>query len=75
MASDNELLIRLGVDTSGADKQLKAIQTELKELNKQINLVNDSTEDYNKSADGLTKRLQLQEKASEAYGTFIVIFR
>ena len=50
MASDNELLIRLGVDTSGADKQLKAIQTELRELNKQINLVNDSTEDYNKSA-------------------------
>ena len=75
MASDNELLIRLGVDASGADKQLKAIQTELRELNKQINLVNDSTEDYNKSAEGLTKQLQLQEKASEAYGTKLKVQR
>ena len=69
MASDNELLIRLGVDTSNANKQLKAIQTELKELNKQINLVDDSTEDFNKSATGLTKQLELQKKASQTYTT------
>lgn len=69
MASDNELLIRLGVDTSGADKQLKAIQTELKELNKQIKLVDDSTEDFNKSSTGLTKQLELQKKASQTYTT------
>ena len=69
MASDNELLIRLGVDTSNADKQLKAIQNELRELNKQIKLVDDSTDDYNKSAEGLAKQLQLQEKAAEAYST------
>ena len=69
MASDNELLIRLGVDASNANKQLKAIQTELKELNKQINLVDDSTEDFNKSATGLTKQLELQKKASQTYTT------
>ena len=69
MASDNELLIRLGVDTSNADKQLKAIQTELRELNKQIKLVDDSTDDFNKSSTGLTKQLELQKKASQTYTT------
>ena len=69
MASDNELLIRLGVDTSGADKQLKALQTELKELNKQIHAVDDSTDDFNKSSTGLTKQLELQKKASQTYTT------
>lgn len=67
MGSDNELLIRLGVDASGANKQLKAIQQELKELNKQIKIVDDSTDDYNKSSEGLTKQLNLQTKAAEAY--------
>ena len=36
MASDNELLIRLGVETSDAKKQISEINKELQSLQKQI---------------------------------------
>ena len=67
--SSNELLIRLGVDTSNADKQLKAIKNELKDLGKLINTVDDATEDYNKSANGLSEKLNLQIRTMKTYNT------
>lgn len=67
MASENELLIRLGVDGSNASTQLKAIKKELKSLDDQMKLVNDSTLNYNKKSESMTKQLQLQQKMLKAY--------
>ena len=71
--SSNELLIRLGVDTSNADKQLKAIKNELKDLGKLINTVDDATEGYNKSANGLSEKLNLQIRTMKTYNTQLEI--
>lgn len=63
--ADNSLLISIGVDNSSASKQLNAVKKELKSLDQQMVLVNDSTGDYNKTAKGMTEVLSLQERKLE----------
>lgn len=69
MASDNELLIRLGVDASDAKKQITEVNKELKSLQTQIKNNDDATSGYNKTQDGLNKQLSLQHKALDALNT------
>ena len=47
MASDNELLIKLGVESSSASKQIKEITKELKTLDKEMNSVDKSVDGFN----------------------------
>ena len=69
MASDNELLIKLGVETSDAKKQISEVNKELQSLQKQIKNTNDSTDGYNKTYEGLNKTYKLQVNTLEALKT------
>ncbi len=69
MASDNELLIRLGVETSDAKKQISEVNKELQSLQKQIKNTNDTTDGYNKTYEGLNKTYKLQVNTLDALKT------
>mgnify|MGYP002513625352 CR=1 FL=1 len=59
MASDNELLIKLGVESSSASKQIKEITKELKTLDKQMDSVDKSVDGFNQSMSGIGKQAGL----------------
>ena len=72
MASENELLIRLGVDASDAKKQITEVNKELKSLQTQIKNNDDATSGYNKTHEGLNKQLSLQHKTLDALNTKLI---
>ena len=57
MASDNELLIRLGVETSSASKQIQEITKELKQMEKQVKAVDNASDGFNSGLSGIAKKL------------------
>lgn len=69
MASDNELLIRLGVETSDAKKQISEVNKELQSLQKQIKNTNKESDQYEQGQHRVNRTLDLQNKSLEALKT------
>ena len=75
MASDNELLIKLGVESSSASKQIKEITKELKTLDKQMDSVDKSTDGFNKSIGSIEKQTGLFENKLDLLNTQLNLYR
>ena len=58
MASNSrELLITLGADTTSFEKQIKRARDITKALDSQFNLLASSSKDFEKSLEGLSKKI------------------
>lgn len=75
MASDNELLIKLGVESSSASKQIKEITKELKTLDKQMDAVDKSTDGFNKSIGSIEKQTGLFENKLDLLNTQLNLYK
>ena len=75
MASDNELLIKLGVESSSASKQIKEITKELKTLDKQMDSVDKSVDNFNQSISGIGKQAGLFQDKLDLLNTQLNIYK
>ncbi|WP_321833490.1 phage tail tape measure protein [Clostridium butyricum] len=57
MADTEQLLVTLGVQNKGADKQISALKRELKSLDKEFKSTSTTTKDFEKTQQGLTTKL------------------
>ena len=57
----NELLIKLGVENSGATKQISALNQELRYLKQELKEVDDATGGYNKTSESLNKQQKIHQ--------------
>lgn len=64
--ANEELLVTLGVQDKGATTQIKALNQELKSLDKQYNLASKAGDGFDSSIDGLQKKLGLLEDKMSA---------
>lgn len=75
MASDNELLIKLGVESSSASKQIKEITKELKTLDKQMDSVDKSVDGFNQSMSGIGKQAGLFQDKLDLLNTQLNLYK
>ena len=75
MASDNELLIKLGVESSSASKQIKEITKELKTLDKEMNSVDKSVDGFNQSMSGIGKQAGLFQDKLDLLNTQLNLYK
>ncbi len=61
--ADEELLVTLGVQDKGANKQIGALNRELKGLDKEFKSANKTSKDFEKSTEGLKTKLSYLEKS------------
>lgn len=69
MADNEELLITLGVQDKGTNKQISAITKEIRALDKEFKSANSISKDFEKSTEGLKTKLSYLEKSFTANST------
>ena len=74
MASDNELLIKLGVETSSASKQIQEITKELKQMEKQVKSVDNASDGFNSSLSGIAKKVDIYTNKIDALNTKLKVY-
>ncbi|NFG42081.1 phage tail tape measure protein [Clostridium botulinum] len=67
--ADEELLVTLGVQDKGTNKQIGALNRELKGLDKEFKSANKTSKDFEKSTEGLKTKLSYLEKSYKANET------
>ena len=74
MASDNELLIKLGVETSSASKQIQEITKELKQMEKQVKAVDNASDGFNSGLSGIAKKVDIYTNKIDALNTKLKVY-
>ena len=74
MASDNELLIKLGVESSSVTKQIREVTKELKTLDKEISAVDKSFDGYNQGVSSMGKQASLFQDKLKALNTQLDLY-
>lgn len=64
--SDEQLLVTLGVQDKGANKQITSLNKELKYLQSEFKSANQGSEEFENSTEGLRNKLSFLEKSYEA---------
>lgn len=57
--SDNSLIIKLGIEDANATKKIKELQAELKTMDKQMDALDTSTENFNTNMTNIGKKIDL----------------